>query len=105
MPCYSSICKTVITNTWKIMTKIKNHYIGYFLEVDGPYAKKCHDFQNDLAFLPERMKTENIEKLLKDSEDKEKKCHTHKKFKTRIKSWINLQKKCIEILNIIKKLG
>ena len=37
---------------------------GYFLEVDIQYLEKLHELQNDLLFLPERMKIEKIEKLL-----------------------------------------
>ena len=70
-PCCSSICKRLITNTLKIIIKIKNRYIGYFLEVDVPCTEKFHDLSNDFPFLPERIKTEKVEKHLKNLEDKE----------------------------------
>ena len=35
----------------------------YFPEVDIQYPEKVHDLQNDLSFLPERMKIETVEKL------------------------------------------
>ena len=31
-------------------------------------------------------------------------CNTHKKFKTGIKSWIPIEKKCTDLLKSIKKL-
>ena len=42
----------------------------YFLEVDVQYLKKLHEIDNDLPFLPERMKIEKIEKLVADLHDK-----------------------------------
>ena len=36
---------------------------GYFLKVDVQYLEKLHEVHNDLAFLPERMKIEKVEKL------------------------------------------
>ena len=36
---------------------------GYFPEVDAQYPKKLHELHNDLPFLPERTKTEKVEKL------------------------------------------
>ena len=35
----------------------------YFFEIDIQYLEKLHELQNDLAFLPERIKIETIEKL------------------------------------------
>ena len=37
---------------------------GYFLEVDVQYPERLHELHNDLRFLPERVKIENIESLL-----------------------------------------
>ena len=37
---------------------------GYFLEVDVDYQEKLHKLHNDLPFLHERMKIENVEKLV-----------------------------------------
>ena len=45
---------------------------GYFLEVDIDYPKTLFDGHKDLPFLPERTKVEKIEKLICDTEDKEK---------------------------------
>ena len=37
---------------------------GYFLEVDIPYTEKLGYLQNDLPYLPQRMKIEKVEKLI-----------------------------------------
>ena len=56
---------------------IKSYYEesdeGYFLEVDVQYLKILHELHNDLPFLPERMKIEQLEKLVANLHDK-----THK---------------------------
>ena len=36
---------------------------GYFLDVDVQYPEILHDLHNDLLFLPERIKTENVKNL------------------------------------------
>ena len=43
---------------------------GYFLEVDIQYLEKLHELQNDLLFLPERIKIERVEKLVANLHDK-----------------------------------
>ena len=43
---------------------------GYFLEVDAQYPEKLHELHNDLPFLYERMKTEKVEKLVTNLQDK-----------------------------------
>ena len=43
---------------------------GYFLEVDVQYLENLYNFRNDLSFLPERIKIENIEKLVANLRDK-----------------------------------
>ena len=42
----------------------------YFLEVDVQYPEKLHDLHNDVPFLPERMKTEKVGKLVTNLHDK-----------------------------------
>ena len=42
----------------------------YFVIVDVQYLEKLHKLHNDLLFLPERMKTEKVEKLVANSHDK-----------------------------------
>ena len=43
---------------------------GYFLEVDIQYSEKLTDLHNNLAFLPERMKIEKVEKPVANLHDK-----------------------------------
>ena len=43
---------------------------GYFLEDDTQYHEKLHESQNDLPFLPERMKIEKLEKFIPNLHDK-----------------------------------
>ena len=43
---------------------------GYFLEVDVKYIEKVHKLHNYLPFLPERTKTEKVEKLIANLYDK-----------------------------------
>ena len=43
---------------------------GHFLEVGGQYSEKLHEFHNDLPLLPERMKIENVEKIVTNLHDK-----------------------------------
>ena len=43
---------------------------GYFLEVDIQYLEKLHELQNDLLFLPERIKIEKVGKLVANLHDK-----------------------------------
>ena len=53
---------------------IKNYYEEsderYFLKTDVQYFEKLHELNNDLPFLPERMKIERVEKLLAILDDK-----------------------------------
>ena len=53
---------------------IKNHNEetdeGYFLEVDVKYLEKLHEVHNDLSFLPERMKIDQVEKYVANLDDK-----------------------------------
>ena len=59
------------------------------------YHKNLHNLQNDLHFLPERMKIKKIEKLVTNLHDQEENVtHTQKKkIKTSIKLWISFEKK------------
>ena len=50
---------------------------GYFLEIDGQYPKNLRNLYNDLLFLPERIKTKKVEKLVGDLHDKTKKYVIH----------------------------
>ena len=51
------------------------------------------------------MKIRKVEKVVGKFHDKKRLCRTHKKFKTRTKSWISIEKECIESLNSIQKLS
>ena len=41
--------------------------VGYFLEIDIHYPEELHELHDDLTYLPEKMKTENVEKLVANS--------------------------------------
>ena len=43
---------------------------GYFLQVDFQYPEKLHELHNELPFLPERIKLEEVEKLITNLHDK-----------------------------------
>ena len=43
---------------------------GYFLEVDVHYPENLHSRQNHLTFLPERLKSEEVKKLVTNLHDK-----------------------------------
>ena len=43
---------------------------GYFLKVDIRYVEKLYELRNDLPLLPERKKTEKVEKLVMNVLDK-----------------------------------
>ena len=45
---------------------------GYFLKVDVDYPKNLFDLHKDLPVLPERKKVNKVEKLICNTEDKEK---------------------------------
>ena len=43
---------------------------GYFIEVHVQYLEKLDDLNNDLPFLPERIKIEKVEKIIDNLLDK-----------------------------------
>ena len=43
---------------------------GCFLKVNVQYHEKLHELHNDLPFLPEKMKIENVERLVTNLHDK-----------------------------------
>ena len=69
---------------------------GYFLEIDIQYLQKLHELHNDLPFLPERMKIENVEKHAAHLHDKTEYIIHIRKFKTGIKLWISFKNKFTE---------
>ena len=63
---------------------------GYFLEVDN-----LHNFQNNLPFLPERMKIEKVEKLVADLHDKNEHAIHVRNLKQALNHGVVLEK-CVE---------
>ena len=43
---------------------------GYFVKNDAQCLEKLHDLHNDLPFLPGRMNTEKVKKLVDNVNDK-----------------------------------
>ena len=63
--------KTLLNcNEYFIKNYNENSDEGYFLEVDVQYLERLHELNNDLPFLPERMKTEKAKKLIANLHDK-----------------------------------
>ena len=69
----------------------KNSNTGYFLEVDVEYPKDLSNSHKDLPFQPERQKIEKVEKLVCDTNGKEKKCHSLRAFKQALNYRIKLK--------------
>ena len=44
--------------------------MGYLLVVDIQYPEKLHELHNDLPFIPKRIKTEEVKRLVTDINDK-----------------------------------
>ena len=64
---------------------------GYFLKVDVEYPKDLSNSHKDLPFQPERQKMEKVEKLVCDTNGKEKKCHSLRAFKQALNHSIKLK--------------
>ena len=77
---------------------------GYFLEVEVQQTEKLHELHNDLPFLPERMKTEKVERLVANSHDKTEYVIYIRNLKQALNYGL-VQKKFIDSLNLIKMLG
>ena len=76
---------------------------GSFLEFDVQYLEKLHELHNDLPFLLERMKIENVEKLVGSLHDKTEYVMHIRNLKEASNHELVL-KKFIEWLNLIKML-
>ena len=50
-------------NEYFLRSYNEDSHIGYFIEVDVQYLENLDNLQNDLPFLPERMKIWKAEKL------------------------------------------
>ena len=66
-----------VENLWKLNERFIKKYdedgnTGYFLEVDVEHVKDLSNSHKDLPFLPKRQKIENVEKLVCDTNDKQK---------------------------------
>ena len=48
---------------------------GHFFEFKAQYSEKLHSLHNDLPFLPERMKTEKVKKLIANLHNKTEYVH------------------------------
>ena len=56
----------------KIAMLVKKKKKGYNLDVDVDYPTKLHEKHNSLPFMPEKIKTDKIEKLVPNLFDKKK---------------------------------
>ena len=65
---------------------------GYFLGVDVQYPKKLHKLYNDLPYLPEIMKFENVKKLVTNLLDKTEYVIHIRNFKQALNHGLILQK-------------
>ena len=74
---------------------------GYFVVVNIQYPKKWLQLHNDLSFLPERMKTEKLEKLVTNLHDKTENPIYIRNLKQVLNHGLILKK----VQNLIKKLG
>ena len=74
---------------------------GYFVVVNIQYPKKWLQLHNDLSFLPERMKTERVEKLVTNLHDKTENPIYIRNLKQVLNHGLILKK----VQNLIKKLG
>ena len=77
---------------------IRNYNEGsnerYFLETDIQYPEKLHELHNDL-FLPERIKFENVEKLVTNLHDKTEYVIHRRSLKQALNNGLTLKKKFI----------
>ena len=69
---YATLSKDMqklIRNLWKIMIRINKSHILNF-EVDIQHPENLHKTQNNLPFLPGRMKVEKVRTLVANLHDK-----------------------------------
>ena len=65
---------------------------GYFSKVDVQYPEKLHGLHNDLPYLPKRMKTGKVEKLVTNLQDKTENVIHIKKLKQALNHGLVLKK-------------
>ena len=80
---------------------------GYILEADVQYLEKVHEIHNDLPFLPEKMKTEKVEKLVVNLHDKSEYVIHLRNLKQALNHTLVLKKvhRVIKLLNLTQMLG
>ena len=76
---------------------------GYFLEVDFDYPKNLFDLHKELPFLAERKKVNKVEKLICNTEDKEKYVMHIKVLKQVLNHGLVL-KKVHRVINLVKTI-
>ena len=72
---------------------------GYFIKTDVQYPKNVRKLHNDLAFWPEKMKIEKIEKLVANLYDKQEYVIHIRNLKQALNHGL-VFKKCLESLRI-----
>ena len=78
--------------------------IGHFIEVDVPYSEHLPKLHSDLTLLPEKMKIKKKKKIVASFYDKEEYVIHIRDSKQSLNHGLVL-KKCMKLLNLIKKLG
>ena len=80
---------------------------GYILDTDVQYLEKVHEIHNDLPFLPEKMKTEKVEKLVANLHDKSEYVIHIRNLKQALNHTLVLKKvhRVIKLLNLIQMLS
>ena len=97
-----AMCQKLPVNGFKFVRKvskidedfIKNYHEytdkGYILEIDVQYPKNLHDLHSDLPLLPEKIKIDKGNKLVRNLYDK-KLCCSYKIIQASIKSSANIK--------------
>ena len=76
----------------------------YFLKVNVHYFKQLHELHNNLPFLPERMKTKKVKKLVANLHDKTESVIQIRNLRQALNHGLIL-KNYIKLLNLIKMIG
>ena len=79
----------------------------YFLEIDFQYLENFHNLKDDLIFLPKKVKTGKVKKLVKSLDDKEEYFVLIIKLKPALNHGLIFVKlhRTIQSLNLIKNFG
>ena len=77
----------------------------YFLKVDIQYPEKLPELHNDLPWLREKVKIENVEKPITNLLDKTQYVIYIRNLKQKLNNRLILEKCHIEWTNLIKMLG